>query len=315
MNVHQNARSTPASRSLMVHRVIEERQPVTTVAAGFGVSTTTVYKWLRRWRTGGETGLRDRSSAPLRRHATPPGRVARIEALRRRRMTAPRIAFVLGMPLSTVGAVLRRIGLNRLSRLDPKEPAQRYERARPGELIHLDTKKLGRIKGLGHRVTGRAPGRVNRHLGIGWEHLHVAIDDCSRLAYIEILPDDHGPTCAGFLERACTWFARCGAPVSCVMTDNAFAYSRSKAFKATLAAIGARHITTKPYTPRTNGKAERFIQTCLREWLYAKPYTSSQRRARDRLPWLHWYNQHRPHTGINASTPAEKLNNLLGNDS
>jgi len=315
MNAHQNARSTPLSRSLLVRRVLEEHQPVAAVAAAFGVSETTVYKWLRRWRTGGDGALRDRSSAPVRRHATSAARVAEIERLRRRRMTAPRIAFLLGMPVSTVGAVLRRIGLNRLSRLDARAPAVRYERARPGELIHVDTKKLGRIKGLGHRITGRAPGRVNRHLGIGWEHLHVAIDDCSRLAYTEILPDDHGPTCAAFFERAIAWFARCGAPVSCVMTDNAFAYSKSKAFAAALQRNGIRHITTKPYTPRTNGKAERFIQTCLREWLYAKPYASSERRAGDMRPWLHWYNQHRPHTGLNASTPAAKLNNVLGNDS
>ena len=312
MNAHQNARTTPHSRLLMVRRAIEQRQPVPDVAEAFGVSQNTVYKWLRRWRTGGELALRDRSSAPGRRRATPPGRIAEIEALRRRRMTAPRIAVLLAMPVSTVGAVLRRLGLNRLSRLEPRAPALRYERDRPDELIHIDTKKLGRIEGLGHRVTGD---RTQRKRGIGWEHLHVAIDDCSRLAYTEILPDDHGETCAAFLDRAATWFARCGVIVTGVMTDNAFAYTKSKAFKAALERSAARHITTKPYTPRTNGKAERFIQTCLREWLYAKPYTSSEKRTRDMNPWLHFYNHHRQHAGIQASTPAAKLNNVLGNDS
>ena len=191
-------------------------------------------------------------------------------------------------------------------------PAVRYERARPGELIHIDTKKLGRIDGVGHRITGD---RTRRKRGLGWEHLHVAIDDCSRLAYTEILPDERGETCAGFLDRAVRWFAGCGVRIERVMTDNAFAYTNSRAFKDALVTIGARHITTRPYRPRTNGKAERFIQTALREWLYAKAYHSSQQRTADMPAWLHWYNHHRPHTALKAITPAKRLNNVLGNDS
>ena len=179
-------------------------------------------------------------------------------------------------------------------------------------MIHIDTKKLGRIDGVGHRITGD---RTRRKRGLGWEHLHVAIDDCSRLAYTEILPDERGETCAGFLDRAVRWFAGCGVRIERVMTDNAFAYTNSRAFKDALVTIGARHITTRPYRPRTNGKAERFIQTALREWLYAKAYHSSQQRTADMPAWLHWYNHHRPHTALKAITPAKRLNNALGNDS
>ena len=313
MNVHKHARMTVHGRYLVVCRVRQKGWRVRDAAVAAGISPRTASKWLARYRAGGMAALRDRGSAPRRcRHRLAAARVAEIERLRRLRWSSPRIARALGMPVSTVGAVLRRLGLGRLAALEPKAPAVRYERARPGELIHIDTKKLGRIDGVGHRITGD---RTRRKRGLGWEHLHVAIDDCSRLAYTEILPDERGETCAGFLDRAVRWFAGCGVRIERVMTDNAFAYTNSRAFKDALVTIGARHITTRPYRPRTNGKAERFIQTALREWLYAKAYHSSQQRTADMPAWLHWYNHHRPHTALKAITPAKRLNNVLGNDS
>ncbi len=198
-----------------------------------------------------------------------------------------------------------------MAALEPKPPALRYERRAPGELLHINTKKLGRIAGLGHRITGD---RRQRARGLGWEYLHVAIDDATRLAYTELLPDQRGPSCAGFLARAAAWFAGIGIRIERVMTDNAFAYTHARVFKATLAELGARHLTTRPYCPRTNGKAERFIQTALREWLYGCAYASSADRASAMPAWLHWYNHHRPHAGIQAATPASRLNNLLGNN-
>lgn len=312
MNVHKNARTTPFSRGVLVRRVAAG-EVVSAVASAFGISERTVYKWLARWRSGGEAALQDRSSRPHRQHGLAADRVAAIEALRRQRLTSPAIAAALDVPVSTVTLALRRLGLNRLKALDPVEPVVRYERQRPGELIHIDTKKLGRIDGIGHRITGDRHG--HRARGVGWEHLHVAIDDASRLAYTELLPADTGETCARFLARAAAWFARLGVRIERVMTDNAFAYTQSRAFQAVLADIGAKHITIRPYRPRTNGKAERFIQTALREWLYAKPYASSRARTSDMPAWLHWYNHHRPHAGIRAIAPALRLNNLLGNDS
>jgi transposase InsO family protein len=287
---------------------------VVDAAAAAGVSERTAYTWLARYRDGGEPALHDRSSAPARSPSQlPADAIATIERLRRQRWSGPRIARALRRPGSTVGTVLRRLGLGRLSALEVPPPVVRYERAAAGELLHLDSKKLGRIHGLGHRVTGERRG--HRARGVGWEHLHVAIDDASRLAYTELLVDERGATCAGFLARAAAWFASLGVRIERVMTDNAFAYTRSQAFKTALAELGARHLTTRPYRPRTNGKAERFIQTALREWLYGKPYVSSAARATDMPAWLHWYNHHRPHAGIHAATPARRLNNLLGNNS
>jgi transposase InsO family protein len=313
MNVHKNARMTVHGRLLLVQRVIDAGWRVGDAAAAAGVSKRTAYTWLARWRAGGAPALGDRSSTPAR----SPRRLAAevitaIEHLRRQRWTGPRIARALGRPVSTVGTVLRRLGLGRLSALEAKPPTVRYERSAAGELLHIDSKKLGRIEGLGHRITGDRRGRTR---GRGWEYLHVAIDDASRLAYTELLPDERGPSCAGFLTRAAAWFAGLGVRIERVMTDNAFAYTRSQAFKAALAELGVRHLTTRPYTPRTNGKAERFIQTALREWLYAKPYASSAARVFDMPAWLHWYNHHRPHAGIHAATSASRLNNLLGNNS
>jgi len=311
MNVHKNARLTPRGRVLMIER-IEAGVPVARAAAAAGVSRPTAYRWLRRYRSG-DRQLEDRSSAPHRHpRQLEVEQVARIERLRRQRLTGPAIARMLSMAGSTVGLVLRRIGLNRLARLEPVVPVVRYEHERPGDLIHIDTKKLGRIEGIGHRIHGDRTRRARR---LGWEHLHVAVDDCSRLAYTEMLSAQTGPACAGFLRRAAAWFAAHGITTRRVMTDNALAYTRSDDFKAALASIGARHITTRPYRPRTNGKAERFIQTALREWLYAIPYERSDQRTADMTPWLHWYNHQRPHSAIGALPPANRVNNVLGNDS
>src|SRR5512132_3566585 len=229
---------------------------------------------LLKWRSADEGKSYNRSSAPAHPpHRLPPERVAEIERLRRQRMSSPAIARQLGIPISTVTSVLRRLGLNRLKALEPPQPILRYERERPGELLHLDTKKLGRIGGLGHRITGRRTGVINRHPGIGWEYLHVCVDDASRLAYTEILADERKESAVAFLGRALVWFARHGVSVERVMTDNGNCY-RSHLFRQACNDAGIRHLRTKPYTPRTNGKAERFIQTVLRECAYARPFHS-----------------------------------------
>ena len=228
-------------------------------------------------------------------------------------MSGPAIARVLGMARSTVGVLLRRLGLGQLAALDPKPPAVRYEKAAPGELIHIDIKTLGKIDGVGHRITGQHE-RHHRARGVGHEHLHVAIDDASRLAYTEILPSLGKEDATGFLERAMAWYARLGVKVERVMTDNGSAY-RSRLFAKALRDACVRHIRTRPYTPRTNGKAERFIQTSLREWAYARAYDSSDQRTQAIGPWIESYNLARPHTGIAGLTPWQRVNNLLGNDS
>jgi transposase InsO family protein len=239
--------------------------------------------------------------------------VAQIEQLRRQRMTGPAIARALGMARSTVGQVLRRLGLGRLASLDPKPPVVRYERAAPGELIHLDIKKLGKIRGVGHRFAARGPG-MHANKGHGWDFLHVCVDDASRLAYTEILPSEGQQDTTAFLERALTWLSRHGVTVERVMTDNGSAY-RSKLFAKALNTAGARHVRTRPDTPRTNGKAERFIQTSLREWAYAQAYPTSEHRKAELPHWLHQYNWHRPHGSLQSQTPISRLgldvNNLL----
>ena len=311
MNIHKNARLTPQGRLLLVERITEAGWSVVQAAQAAGISVRQSYRWLARYRAEGAAGLGDRSSAPHHcKHRIARDRVSEIERLRRQRMSGPQIARHLGMPVSTVGGVLRRLGLNRLAALDEKPAVVRYERERPGELIHLDTKKLGRIAGIGHRITGRQPGAVNRHHGIGWEALHVCIDDASRLAYSEILPDEKKESAIGFLDRALAWLGSQGISVERVMTDNGSAY-RSKAFRAAVTAAGARHKRTRPYTPRTNGKAERFIQTSLREWAYAQPYASSQERSAALTPWLHHYNTARPHAGLAQCPPAIRLKSQL----
>ena len=313
MNLHKNARLTPQGRLLLVERITAQGWSVERAAQAAGLSTRQAYRWCARYRSGGVAALNDRSSAPQHcPRRTPEARVAEIADLRRQRLTGPSIARELGMPASTVGKVLRRLGLGRLTALEPKSPAVRYERQRPGELIHIDSKKLGRIAGIGHRITGRRPGAINRHHGIGWEALHVCIDDASRLAYSEILPDEKKESAIGFLDRALGWFRGHGITVERVMTDNGSAY-RSRAFRAAIAAAGAKHKRTRPYTPRTNGKAERFIQTSLREWAYAQPYTSSQQRHAALAPWIEHYNTQRPHTALAHRPPLTRLKSpLLG---
>jgi transposase InsO family protein len=298
----------------MVRRVLDEKQPASRVAAELGISERTVRKWLARWRAGGEPALNDRSSAPARQRRLPVEITGEIERLRRQCLTGPQIARRLGLPLSTVGGILRRLGLGRLAALEPRPPVVRYQRERPGELIHLDTKKLGKIAGIGHRLTGDRGG--HRARGIGWEYLHVAVDDASRLAYSEILPDERKASAIAFLERSLSWFARHGVTIERVMTDNGSAY-RSHAFRHACAAAGLRHLRTRPYTPRTNGKAERFLQTVMRECAYARPFASSRQRAVALPRWLHLYNIHRPHAALAGRPPITRLamNNLLGNDS
>ena len=312
MNVHKNARLTPRGRAVMVSRIQDEGWPVRRAAEASGVSVRTAYRWLGRHRLGGERRLHDRSSAPRRcPRRTSPQRVAQIEQLRRSRMTGPAIARLLGMARSTVGLVLRRLGLGRLKLLEPKPAVVRYERSRPGEMIHLDIKKLGRFDVAGHRATGDR--QAGRSQGAGWDFLHVCVDDASRLAYTEILPSEGQADTTAFLQRALAWLGRHRVSVERVMTDNGSAY-RSKLFAAALSQAGLRHIRTRPYTPRTNGKAERFIQTSLREWAYARAYRSSDERTRAIGPWTDAYNLARPHAGIGGLTPWQRVTNLLGND-
>jgi transposase InsO family protein len=319
MDIHHNAKTTPHSRMLMVKR-LALGWSVPAVASAFGVDARTVRKWRARFVAEGWAGLLDRSSRPLTSPTRLAGRVEEeIGTLRRQRLTGPAIARRLGRPVSTVGLVLRRQGLGRLSALDPRPPVVRYERERPGELIHLDTKKLGRIQGgVGHRITGertRQSSPRGRGAGAGWEHLHVAVDDHSRLAYTEVLATERTPDALAFLARALTWFRSHGVAVERVMTDNGPAYT-SRAFRTALAKAGIGHRRTRPYTPRTNGKAERFIQTSLREWAYAIPYRSSAERTAAMPSWLCAYNSQRPHSALAGKPPVTRLpkDNVLGND-
>jgi transposase InsO family protein len=274
------------------------------VAWHFGVNVSTVYKWLRRFREGGREALRDRSSRPHRcPRRLPVERIATLAAMRRMRMSSPEIAFSLSMPVSTVTNELRRLGLNRLSRLEPRPPVVRYEHQAPGDMVHIDTKKLGRIDGVGHRITGDWS---QRKRGAGWEYLHVCVDDHSRLAYTELLPDENSTTATCFLIRAADWLARHGVKIRRVMTDNGGAYV-SHLFRAGIALLGARHLRTRPYTPRTNGKAERFIQTSIKEWAYKQPYESSAERQDALAPWTAYYNHRRPHASLNHKPPLSRL--------
>jgi len=303
VNVHKNAKLTPAGRALLVERMVRgERQGA--VARAFGVSRRTAGKWLQRWRAEGVPGMTDRSSRP-RRCPRQLGRrvVRRIEQLRRRRWTSPAIAARLGIPLATVGVVLRRLGLNRLRALEPRVPSIRYEKARAGELVHVDTKQLGVIRRISHRIHGDYQ---RRGRGGGWEHIHVLVDDATRLAYTELLPAADGVSAAGFLRRAVAWLGRLGVRVERVMTDNALAY-RSRAYQAALHRLGAGHVRTRPYRPRTNGKAERFIQTCLREWAYQRPYRTSALRATALPTFTRRYNVERPHWALQRRPPLARL--------
>jgi transposase InsO family protein len=304
MNMHKNARLTPHGRERLVWQV-ESGQTAEAIADVVGVCSRTVRKWVDRYRREGLAGLQDRSSRPHRlRQPTPQAVVEEIERLRRQRWTGKQIAVEVGVSPATVSRVLRRMGLNKLSALEPAEPVRRYEREHPGELIHIDIKKLGRIGSVGHRITGRYPGVVNRHHGIGWEFVHVCIDDASRVAFVQVMANQRKESAVDFLEAAVAYFAKLGIRIERVMTDNG---SRSKTFQAACKRLGLRQIFTRPYTPKTNGKAERFIQTALREWAYARAYQNSHQRLVELLNWLHRYNWHRPHGGLKAKTPISRL--------
>jgi transposase InsO family protein len=319
MKLHANARTCPKSRRLLVDR-IDAGWSVMGAAEAAGITDRTARRWMARWRAEGADGLFDRSSAPQRiPHKTPPERVQEIVRLRRLRMTAAQISTALEMALSTVSAVLKRVGLGKRSRLDPPEPPNRYERRRPGELIHIDVNKLGRILKPGHRVTGKRHQRSRREsdgkkVGLaGWEFVHVAIDDHSRLAYAEVLADEKGPTAVAFLRRAIQFYASYGVNVERVMTDNGPPYI-SYVHAQACSELQLRHLRTRPYRPRTNGKAERFIQTLQREWAYGRVFQTSAHRTAALQPWLTHYNFTRPHGALSHKPPGTRLTNAPRNN-
>ena len=318
MMLHANHRTCPSSRRLICRRVLEKGWTIARAAEAAGCSERTAGKWLRRYRDG-DHELLDRSSRPKR----SPRRLARervrvIESLRRLRLTAAEIAEILELPLSTVSLWLKRIGLGKRSRLDPAEPPNRYERRRPGELVHVDIKQLGRIRGAGHRVTGsRASQKSTRTEGrrrgvAGWEYVHVMVDDYTRLAYAEVLDDLTARCAIAFLGRAVAWFAARGVRIEAVMSDNGSCYL-AHAYAAALAELGLRHLRIRPRRPRTNGKAERFIQTLLAEWAYGRIYGSSDERTATLPLFLQRYNYKRPHGSLGKRAPATRLNNLVRN--
>jgi transposase InsO family protein len=321
MKLHANAALSLNQRRRMVRRVVDEGWSLTEAAEAAEVSERTCSKWVGRYRAEGEPGLSDRSSAPRSiPHRTPADRIEAIAALRRLRMTGAEIADCLGMARSTVSAVLLRIGLGKLSRLEPPEPPNRYERARPGELIHVDVKKLGRILAAGHRVTStrasqKKTRRERKRVGLaGWEFVHVCVDDATRLAYVEVLSDERATTAAGFLRRAVAFYRSHGIRVQRVMSDNGACY-RSSIHALACRTLGIRHLRTRPYRPRTNGKAERFIRTMLGAWAYGAIYGSSAERTNALPGWLEFYNWRRPHGSLSHKPPATRLhelNNLAG---
>ncbi len=305
MNIHKNARLTPLGRERLV-RLIESGQTPEAAARAAGVCPRTARKWWTRFKAEGLAGLQDRSSRPHRlNRPTPAPIAAQIEALRRQRWTGGQIAAETGVSAATVSRILKRLGLNRIAALEPVEPVRRYEREKPGELIHIDIKKLGRFAQVGHRITGDRTGQSNGR-GVGWEFVHVCIDDASRVAFSQLLPDEKKESAVAFLKAAVAYYASLGVLVQRVMTDNGSCY-KSSAFRQACRDLGLRHIRTKPYTPKTNGKAERFIQTALREWAYAQAYPHSDRRAAELPIWLHRYNWHRPHSAIKSKPPISRL--------
>lgn len=304
MNSHKHARLTPAGRALLVHGVLEQGWTMVAAAEAVGVSCRTGFKWLARFRAEGPAGLVDRSSRP---HRSPgscqPVEISQFERRRRERVPLWRIAREAGRSLATVCRHMKRLGLSRLAALQPAEPVVRYERAAPGELLHIDTKRLGRIQGIGHRITGDR--KHNRNRGIGWDAVHLAIDDHSRVSFARILPDEGALNCAQFLREAVAYFASLGVKIERVMTDNGTGYK--KTFKGACDALSVRHLRTKPYTPKTNGKVERLVQTSLREWAYARPYESSEQRQAALQPFLDHYNWLRPHSALNHQPPMTRI--------
>jgi transposase InsO family protein len=321
---HRNARLTVHGRRLLIERVVQDQRPVAHVVAELGVSRATGHKWLARWRAEGDPGLHDRPSTAHRiPHKTPPQVEEQLCRLRTDRKLGPaRLGPLLGLPASTAHAVLTRHGLHRLAFLDrPTGQIVRYERARPGELIHVDVKKLGRLRdGGGWRAHGRGSwhdhrARAEQAAGrrVGFDYVHAAIDDHTRLAYAEIHPDETATTCAAFLHRAAAWFTTIGIThIERVMTDNALAYRRGRAWQQALTDLNATARFTKKYRPQTNGKAERFNRTLLDEWAYQRPYTSNHDRAQALPAWLHTYNYHRSHTALGGQPPITRVNNPPG---
>ena len=304
MNSHKHARLTPKGRALLVGRVLDEGWTVQEASQAAGVSRRTGYKWIGRFESEGQAGLFDRSSRP---HSTPTATSARqrrrFEQLRRRRWPLWRIAREQGSSIATVSRCMKRVGLSRLKSLEPAEPVVRYERESPGELIHIDTKRLGRIKGIGHRITGDPSKNKNR--GIGWDAVHLAIDDHSRVAFAQVKTDETTQSCIEFLRETVAFYESLGVHVEGVMTDNGTGYKRT--YDSACAELGLRHLRTRPYTPKTNGKVERFVQTSLREWAYARPYRSSAQREAALQPFIHHYNWHRPHSALAHQPPMIRI--------
>jgi transposase InsO family protein len=310
MDLHQNARLTPRSREALANRIIVEKVTLNAAAAAFNVSARTARKWLRRYQLHGRDGLADRSSRP---HCSP--RLTRAElaeqalALRRQRWTGVRIAQTTGLSRATVSRILRRHRLSRMRDLEPVVPIRRYEHPHPGDLLHLDIKKLARIAKPGHRLTGDPRDETR---GAGWELVHVAIDDHSRIAFSDFQPDERADSTVAFFRAAVAYYDRLGIIIRRVLTDNAPCYY-SRLFADACRQLGIRHLRTRPYTPRTNGKAERFIQTALREWAYARVYQNSEERRQQLQPWIHDYNWHRPHASLGQSPPISR-SGLDGNN-
>jgi transposase InsO family protein len=316
MDTHKNAPLTPKGREAMVRSVIEGGLTKAAAAGQFNTTAKTVGKWVGRFRAEGVDGLRDRSSRP---HSlpsqTPPATCAAVETLRRQRHTGKHIAAQVGVSAATVSRILRRLGLNRLSALEPVEPVRRYQREKAGELIHIDIKKLGKFNRIGHRITGdrtRQSNQRSRGKGPGWEYVHVCIDDASRIAFSQVMRSEKKGCAVTFLKAAVAYYVSLGITVERVMTDNGACY-KSIAFRNACKRLRLKHIRTRPYTPKTNGKAERFIQTSLREWAYAQAYNTSQERAAELPRWLHRYNWHRPHGSLDSKPPISRLG-LLGNN-
>jgi len=303
VNSHKNARLAPAGRLCLV-QAIAGGEPVAHVARRFALSARTVWKWWGRYQAEGEAGLVDRSSRPHRlARQLPRARRRQILRARRKRWSSLQIAQHFQLPLSTVVTVQRRLGLNRLSRLEPMRPVIRYEKPRPGDLVHVDVKKLGRIGRVGHRIHGDRRTRVR---GIGWEYVHVAVDDCSRVSYVEVLGDETGETTAAFLRRAIIWFRLKRVRVRAILSDNGGNY-RARVVAALLRTLRVRHHWTRPYRPQTNGKAERFIRTLLHEWASAEPFPTSARRTAALFGYLRFYNTARRHSALQFTTPAQRL--------